>query len=357
MLAVTCGLLALTASRSDSAPSPSLTVSAYVDLYYALDFAHPLPPQRAYTTQAVRHNEANVNLAAATFSVLRGRARARLTLQAGTSVQANYAAEPQDGPTSGPDLSRHLQEAFAGIRLGAGLWLDGGITLGSLGWESWMSRDNPTYTRSLVAEYTPYYESGIRLVWEAAPGLVVQGHLMNGWQKISEDNAAKSASVRVDLALAPGLAVAAAGFLGNEQPRGAPRATRYFGQLMLKTRPHRDLLVQAQLDAGRQRLPDRSAHWWGAVGIARLALQRRLALVARVERFADPEQVVASTGTPEGFLVNGGSVGFDMLGPEGLLWRTELRGLRASGRIFPDATGPAGRRTNAALITSLALTL
>lgn len=357
MLPVTCFLLALAAPRSDSTPRPAVTVSAFVDLYYAFDFRRPVPPERAFTTQAVRHNEVNVNLAAATFSLERGRARGRLTLQAGTSVQSNYAAEPEDGPSSGPGLSRHLQEAFAGIRLAEGLWLDAGITLGSLGWEGWISRDNPTYTRSLVAEYSPYYESGIRLVWDAKPGLVVQGHLMNGWQKISEDNGAKSVSLRADLVVSPGLTVAAAGFLGNEQPRGAPRATRSFGQLMLKANPHRDLLLQAHLDLGRQRGSGAARDWWGAVGIARLALERRMALVARVERFADPAQVVAVTGTPEGFVVNGGSVGFDVRGPEGLLWRTELRALRATGRIFPDAGGPAARRTSTALITSLALTL
>ena len=341
----------------DSVPRPAVAVSGFVDFYYAFDFGRPAPRERAFTTQAVRHNEANVNLAAISVAVERERVRGRITLQAGTSVQSNYAGEPGDGTTSGAALSRHIQEAYGGLRLAPSLWLDAGISLGSLGWEGWVSRDNPTYTRSLVAEYSPYYESGIRIIWEPAQGLVLQWHLMNGWQKISEDNEAKSASMRVDVPLGSGVAVAAAGFLGNEQPRGAPRATRLFGQTMIKALPHPNLLVQAQLDVGREAGPGGARRWWGTVGIARFGFARRHALVARLERFSDPDQVVASTGTPAGLVVSGGSIGLDVTGPEGLLWRTELRGLRGSEPLFPDAGGPATQRHNVVLITAFALTL
>jgi putative OmpL-like beta-barrel porin-2 len=197
----------------------------------------------------------------------------------------------------------------------------------------------------------------MRIIWEAKPGFLIQGHLMNGWQKISEDNDAKSASLRVDVPLVSGLTVAAAGFLGNEQPRGAPRATRSLGQLMLKASPHRDLLVQTQLDLGRQSGPGGVRRWWGTVGIARLGVARSYAVVARLERFSDPDQVVASTGTPAGLAVSGGSIGLDVIGPAGLLWRSEVRGLWGSEPVFPDAGGPAARKSSTVLITSLAWTL
>lgn len=355
------GIAALPASGPvggpDSTPNPPLTVSGFVDVYYAYDFGRPAVRDRAFTTQAVRHNEANLNLAAATLALERGRVRGRLTIQAGTSVQSNYAGEPSLGPTSGPLLSRHIQEAYAGIRLAKRVWLDAGISLGSLGWEGWISRDNPTYTRSLVAEFSPYYESGVRVIWEAGPHLLVQGHLMNGWQKISEDNDAKSASVRADFAVTSKVTLAAASFLGNEQPRGAPRSTRFFNQIMLKANPGRDVLLQGQVDVGRQRGPGIHAEWWGAVAIARLTLERRFAVAVRVERFADPDQLVAPTGMDAGLTVSGGSIGFDAVLPEGLLWRTELRGFRASEPAFPRADGSNASRSNAALVTSFALTL
>jgi hypothetical protein len=39
-----------------------------------------------------------------------------------------------------------------------------------VGMESWMSRDNPTYTRSLVADYSPYYSAGVKATWQTAFG-------------------------------------------------------------------------------------------------------------------------------------------------------------------------------------------
>ena len=42
------------------------------------------------------------------------------------------------------------------------MWIDAGIFFSHIGSESWISRDNPTNTRSLAADFTPYYETGIR---------------------------------------------------------------------------------------------------------------------------------------------------------------------------------------------------
>ena len=67
--------------------------------------------------------------------------RGRLALQAGTSVQSNYAGEPRSGGISGPELTRHIQEAVVGVRAKSHLWIDAGIYLSHIGQESWISRD------------------------------------------------------------------------------------------------------------------------------------------------------------------------------------------------------------------------
>ena len=65
-------------------------------------------------------------------------------MQAGTSVQANYASEPTLGTVSGPDLARNIQEAYVGYRVTDKLWIDEGIYFSHIGFESWISRDNWT---------------------------------------------------------------------------------------------------------------------------------------------------------------------------------------------------------------------
>ncbi len=72
-------------------------------------------------------------------------------------MQSNYAGEPTKGSVSGPSLARIIQEAVVGLRLRQNVWVDAGVFYAHMGMESWASRDNPTYTRSLVADYSPYY--------------------------------------------------------------------------------------------------------------------------------------------------------------------------------------------------------
>jgi hypothetical protein len=54
-------------AQKSSTGSPDTAVSvafgAFVDGYYAYDFGRPRVIDRPFTTQAVRHNEFNVNLA------------------------------------------------------------------------------------------------------------------------------------------------------------------------------------------------------------------------------------------------------------------------------------------------------
>ena len=116
-------------SSSKASLDTAVTVSygGFVDTYYAYDFGRPKNIDRAFTTQAARHNEFNVNLAYVEAKVSGPRVRGRLALQAGTSVQSNYSGEPRIGTLSGPDLSRFIQEAVAGYAITPSLWIDGGI--------------------------------------------------------------------------------------------------------------------------------------------------------------------------------------------------------------------------------------
>ena len=175
-----------------------VTLGGFVDAYYAFDFNRPANFDRVYTTQAARHDEFNVNLAFVEVKLDAPRVRGRLALQAGTSVQANYAGEPHKGAISGPDLARFIQEAVVGTRIARNLWIDGGIFLSHIGMEGFISRDNPMYTRSLVADYSPYYESGVKATWQATSTVSALFTVVNGWQNISETNSAKSVGARID---------------------------------------------------------------------------------------------------------------------------------------------------------------
>ncbi len=344
--------LLLTASAANAQVPDTTTkvrLSGFVDAYYAYDFTKPADGERRFTTQPVRHDEVNVNLAWLGVTVERQRVRARVALQAGTSVQANYAGEPRNGTSSGPELARFIQEALVGVKLADKLWIDAGIFYSYIGLESWSSADNPTYTRSLVADYTPYYLSGAKLTWAATPKLTAQLHVTNGWQNISENNRSKAIGARLDYTVSPALTLAYANFLGNERPTGTANVLRIFNQVMAKGTLPSGTQVQGQIDVGRQDNSD----WYGLVAIMRQPVTPRVAVVGRIERYSDPNQVILGTGVRDGFVGNSASVGLDVIVESGVRWRSEFRGIRTGAALFPEGLAGASTRVNAVIVTSL----
>jgi hypothetical protein len=339
--------------------SQSLTIGAFVDAAYAFDVNRPATRDRAFTTQPARHNEFNVNLAFVEATVARRRVRGRLALQAGTSVQANYAAEPRQGAVSGDALSRMLQEAYAGYQLTPTLWVDAGVFYSHIGMESWVSRDNPTYTRSLVADFSPYYSTGVRATWQVSSAVTARVDVVNGWQNISENNEDKSLGLRVDVAANATTTVSWYGYAGNEP--GGQR--RLFNGVGVRSRLSDRAEVLAQVDGGRQQGRDsvtaatRSSGWFGATLVSRYWMRPALAVVARAERFADGDQIVVRTGGPLPFRANAASIGIDVRPAARVLWRTEVRGYAADAPVFPKGgRTPSQSRRSGVVVTSFALT-
>lgn len=353
--AIGVGALACSALRAQATEAPKITFGAYVDAYYAYDLGRPVTLDRAFTTQAVRANEFNVNLAHVEAMLAGDRVRGRLALQAGTSVHANYAGEPVVGANSGPTLARHIQEAWAGYQVNDRLWVDGGIFYSNVGMESWVSADNITYTRSLVADYSPYYSSGIRATWRASERLTARIDVMNGWQNISETNTDKSVGTRVDLVPREGVTLSHYLYAGTETG-GRVRLFTGVGALADVTPMVR---LEAQLDIGRQERGSGSGDadvWTGGIVAARWSLRPGVALVGRAEWYADPGQVIVLTGVADPFEAAGGSLGLDVSPGEGLLWRTEVRTLRAKSALFPDRDAGGGfSRSNFVLVSALTM--
>lgn len=369
-LALAAGLVSTDTTRHerssrDSVPraaadtTVSVSFGGFVDVYGAYDLGRPRTLDRAFTTQAARHNEFNVNLAYVEATLTGPRVRGRVALQTGTSVQVNYAGEPRVGSVSGPDLSRLMQEAYVGYELRPSLWVDAGVFYSNVGMEGWVSRDNPIYTRSLVADYSPYYSSGVRATWQASERVTVRGDLVNGWQTISEANNGKMLGARVDVALTSATSVSWFALAGRE----VESRLRLYNGVGIKSQVSPRFDLTAQLDAGREAAADSlpagtaARTWFGGMAIARFALTQRTAVVGRVERYSDPHQVIATTGSANALHASGASLGLDLRPAPRLLWRSEARWLRNATPVFPDRrVASVQSRQNAVFVSSLALT-
>jgi len=345
---ISAAALALTAGAAQAqAPDTAahLTFGAFVDSYYAYDFGRPGEHQRVLVTQAARHDEFAINLAHVEARYQSPRARARLALQAGTAVQVNYAGEP-DSLSGTSNFLPHLQEAYAGVAVTPALWVDVGIFLSHVGSESWISADNPTYTRSLPSELAPYYEAGVRATWQATPSLTAQLSVLNGWQNLSENNGSKAAGLRLDWTATPALTLSYSNFVGRERHAvEGDQGLRVLNDVSARWSKGPGIVV-ATVDVGTQE----GDTWYAASLLGRWWVTPGVGLTGRVERYDDRDGVIVPLRT------NGASAGVDVArGPA--LWRTELRAFFGSPEaVFPDRDGDGGlSKTNTALVTSLSL--
>ncbi len=345
LLAFFAGTIPFYAPADDVSP---VQWGGFVDTYFAYDFSRPRGFDRSYTTQPARHHEMNVNLAFLEAKINRERTRGRLAIQAGTSVQANYAGEPSNGSYSGPSLSRNVQEAFAGYRIADKTWIDAGIFFSHIGAESFISSDNPTYTRSLVADYSPYYQSGVRLSHSFDDRWSAQVQILNGWQNISESNQNLALGTQLSYAPNPEWKWTYNTFIGRES------SFRHFHDGVVSFQPNATWTFLAQADIGFQdQAPTGEAgHWKGATLIVRKKLTANLAISARGERYEDGHRILV-TNTPNGrsFRVWGASLGVDLEPETGFLFRNEIRGFQADDDVFPTRSGE--RQNQAFFVTSV----
>lgn len=159
--------------------SPKLNPILFIDTFYSYDFDTPQDEKRQnFFYNHNRHNEVNLNLGLLGLTLNHKKYRANLIMQAGTYAVDNYAAEKPE--------YRVIQSAFAGIALDpeSKIWLDAGIFPSHIGFESARSIVNYTLTRSISAENSPYFLTGVKVSYELSEAWFLSALLTNGWQRI-----------------------------------------------------------------------------------------------------------------------------------------------------------------------------
>lgn len=348
---ITLSLLTFLSTIEAAEVKKELTFGGFLDTYYGFDFNEP-SGDRGFTTQALRHNEFSINMAYVDMRLDREKVRGRLALQAGSSVYANYGGERRYGPAGGPqlaDVMRHIQEAYGGYRLAEGLWLDAGVFFSHIGAESFISKDNWNYTRSLGADFTPYYQAGVRLSYQWNPRWLTCLHLINGWQNIIETNGDKALGMQIAFTPSDDVSITYNNFIGREQE------FRFFNNFIFKVKPAKDWSLSFSSDVGLQKKPSNSDYsiWYVETLLSQVRLSDTFALGGRLEYFHDKDQIVVTTSTPNGFQTFGASVNLDWQPETYFLVRNEIRSLFSNDSVFSSSSGM--KTSNTLFVTSLAL--
>ncbi len=361
VILISVTLILLLISKPSNAEENKIPISwgFFIDSQYAYDLNSPASGDRAFTTQAARNNEFNINLAHVEAKIDENKLRARFALQVGTSVQRNYSSEPTNGSVSGGDLSRHIQEARIGFKISEKTWIDAGIFFAHVGAETWISKDNITLTRSFVADYSPYYLSGLKINHKFSDRLTAQVLVTNGWQNISENNKDKNIGTSIEYS-SKYFSLAYNTLIGREisgDLNSVPRSSqfRHFHDFIIKSINTKSVEWIAQFDIGFQNKPIDSppSKWYGTSLMLRYKLNENQKVSFRFEQFRDDDQIVLVTEVPNSLNIIGGSIGFDHQFDKNLFWRNEVRYLKATENVFPKELNEIAD-SNLTFITSLA---
>jgi len=333
------------------APGP-LTTYGFVDAYYGFDFNHAGTNVRPGFLYSHNHqNEFTVNNAVLGMRYDDGKVRGALGIHAGTYVSANYAAEDQ--------VLKHIYEAYAGFRPFEKAWLDVGIFGSHIGFESAISKDNWTLTRSLMAENSPYYESGARFTYEVAPKLTLTALVLNGWQNIRETNQGKALGTQIQWKPTAKLLLNSSTFYGNEQPQDSLKRRRYFHDFYLTYAATDRLSLAAVFDVGKQQSAGRHGYdtWHTGSTFMKYKLSDQFSTTLRGEYYNADRGVIINSIMPAltdaRFKAGGTSLNIDYLPTANVAFRVEGRYLRAQEAIFQHDNGASQNYGN--ITTSVAL--
>jgi len=345
MLLAGSGLFAQDSAKTATpAPNP-FSFSGYVEVYYQYDFNKPADNNRpGFIYSHNRHNEFNLNLGFLKGSYNAERVRANLALAAGTYMNANYAAET--------GVLKNIFEANAGLKISRkkNLWVDAGIFSSHIGFESAVSKDCWTLTRSMLADNSPYFESGAKLTYTSDNNKwVVSGLVLDGWQRIKRVDANSLMSYGTQLQFKPdaNITLNYSTFIGTDKPDSA-RLWRYFHNVYGIFNVTSKFGITAGFDIGSEQRAKGSSKmntWYSPVLILKYAVNDKWTVAARGEYYDDRNGVIIASGTPDGFRTAGFSFNADYAPISNAVIRLEIRRLNSKNEVFTKGNGVSNSNT------------
>lgn len=342
-----------TAKAQDTTKTNPITFSGYVEAYYSYDLGNPEYHERpAFFYSFNKHNEVNMNLGFAKVNYTTDKVRGNLALMAGTYAHYNLAGEQ--------GLLKNIFEANAGFKISKknNLWIDAGIMPSHIGFESAIGKDCWNLTRSILADNSPYYESGVKIGYTSkSEKLYFAAMYLNGWQRIQRVPGNQTPAFGTQLTYKPNTKITLnwSSYAGNEQPDSI-KQMRYFNNLYGQFQITEKFGITAGFDFGMQQIKkDTSAYnsWYSPVLIIQFKPTDKIRIAARGEYYSDENGVIITTGTPNGFQTMGYSLNFDYLISENVLWRIEGRGLSSKNEIFINGNNIA--KENYFITTALSI--
>ena len=269
----------------------NLKIGFFNELYYSYDSDKPQNHEKfGLISNYKKHNEINTNLLLLNFEYDDSNFVARGGIMTGNYPYYNLANQP--------DLLRIIYEANILYRLSKrrDIGLQVGIMPSHIGFESVIAHDNFTLSRSLMAENSPYYETGVKFYGSnKLKNLFIAGLLLNGWQTIAMPYGIQSPSLGFQITLkeSHNIELNYSNFWGYIFRDSLLRRRVYHNFYSRYSIKSFDLLAGFDygIDLTNHQIPQ---NWWTFGFLVRKKILIRNAVALRLEYFNDHHKVIES---------------------------------------------------------------
>ncbi len=320
-------------SQSDSVNS-KLHFSGYLETYYSYDLSNPINHTKSdFIYSFNRHNEFNLNLGFLKANYENKNVKANLALMTGTYSNANLSSEM--------GVLKNIYEANVDVKISKtkNLFVGAGIFPSHIGFESAIGKDCWNLSRSILADNSPYYESGAKVSFTSKNDkFFLSALILNGWQRISRVDGNNTPAFGHQITYKPSdkLIVNSSSFVGNTFP-DFNKQMRYFHNFYTQYLINKKIGFIVGFDFGLQQKSKGNKqynNWYSPVLIAKYSPNSRVSIAARGEYYSDENQVIISTNTKNGFQTYGYSLNFDYNLNENTVWRIEGKGYSSRDKLF-----------------------
>ncbi len=321
-----CSKIGVAIAQSDTANK--WTFGLYADTYLGLDLLYPNNQEQGISELVSfnRFKEFAINSAIGKVNFQDSLVRFSAGIGTGTYFIKNLSAEPMG--------YRNIFECYGGLKLSSrnSIWLDAGIMPSHIGYESAISMDQPTLTRSLVSDFSPYYETGVKISKQTSNSSFSLLWL-NGWQRIWRNP--KEAGTHLGSQFTfnqGGFFLNYSGYYGG-LGTGNTADIRIFHDLFTKIKLRDNFQIWLLMDWGSDNVGNDRKLWWGMTSVVQYKLNKQLSTALRAERFKDNNnRIIVSAPLPAN--IGGYSWNIDYSLNTAVVLRAEIKQFYSDRTIF-----------------------
>lgn len=290
-------LLAVAGFAQDpAAPAPSQPqwqYGGFLDAAYLWDFDNPSNHLFRSRGTAYKVDELILNVGALYLQKNASdssRWGMQITLQAGQDTRVfGFSATAPNFP--GSEWLRHLGPTNVSyiVPVGKGLTLQGGIFSSLIGYDSFYTKDNYSYTRPWGADFTPYLMTGINASYPVTSKLTATGFLVNGYWHLANANSVPSTGLQLAYKVTSRTTLKETVLYGPHQSDTALEFWRFLADSIAEWKTERATVAfENHFGTEKVAIPANQRAFWTATQlIGHLRLSKRWAATVRPEVYWD----------------------------------------------------------------------